>query len=278
MIKSKRFWISAVVFFFAAGLASAAVSDSKGCTDHPLFPTRMAGYSISKCETKDFEAFKFETGKRDKNVVEGRCTFITYRIDDRKNEPSGLAVIRNYENAIKSVKGTIVFSNNQQCMNGKIVKDGKEIWAQAVKGNGQIWLYIVEKAGMVQEITADAEAFGNDIKATGHAAVYGIHFDTGKADVKPESLNALKEVVKLLSSNPGMKLLVVGHTDSVGQIEANMKLSQARAEAVVKELTKSHGVASNRLKAQGAGPIAPVSTNRNEEGRAKNRRVELVEM
>jgi len=70
---------------------------------------------------------------------------------------------------------------------------------------------------------------------------------------------------------------VVGHTDSVGQIEANMKLSQARAEAVVQALTKSHGVAATRLKAHGAGPIAPVVTNRTEEGRAKNRRVELVE-
>ncbi len=278
MIKSKRFWITAVVFFFTTGLVSAAASDQKGCADHPVFPTRMAGYSISKCETKDFEAFKFETGKREKTVVEGRCTMLTYRIDDRSKEPSGLAVVRNYENAIKNAKGTIVFTNSSWIVNGKIEKGGKEIWAQAQKGNGQIWLTIVEKAGMVQEIEANAEAFGNDIKSTGHAAVYGIYFDTGKAEVKPESQAALQEVVKLLSSNPGMKLLVVGHTDSVGQIEANMKLSQARAEAVVKALTKSHGVAANRLKAQGAGPIAPVATNRDETGRAKNRRVELVEL
>ena len=130
---------------------------------------------------------------------------------------------------------------------------------------------------MTQEVVADAAAFGNDLKATGHAAVYGIYFDSGKSDVKPESEAALKEVAKLLSGDPALKLLVVGHTDSVGQLEANMKLSQARAEAVVQALVKGHGVAAARLKAQGAGPIAPVATNRTEEGRAKNRRVELVE-
>ena len=95
--------------------------------------------------------------------------------------------------------------------------------------------------------------------------------------LKTESDAALKEVSKLLSSDPGLKLLVVGHTDSVGVLEANMKLSQARAEAVVQALVRNYGVAGTRLKAQGAGPIAPVATNRTEEGRAKNRRVELVE-
>jgi hypothetical protein len=237
----------------------------------------MPGYSIANCETKDFDAVNFETGKKDKASVEGRRTKLTYRVEDRSKEPSGLEVVRNYENAITSVQGTVLFIDRNRLVNGKIVKDGKEVWAQVEKGNGLIWLTVVEKAGMAQVIVANADAFGNDIKSTGHATVYGIYFDTGKSEVKPESQAALQEVAKLLSSDPGLKLLVVGHTDSVGQIEANMKLSQARAEAVVQALTKNYGVAAARLKAQGAGPIAPVATNRTEEGRAKNRRVELVE-
>ncbi len=277
MKKIKHIWIFAVVFLIAPGLASAAEADKKGCADYPLFPTRMAGYSIADCDTKDFDAFSFETGKREKASVEGRRTKLTFRIGDRSKEPSGLAVIRNYENAIKSVQGTVLFLDKNRVVNGKIVKDGKEIWAQAEKGNGLIWLTIVEKAGMVQQIAANAGAFGNDIQSTGHAAVYGIYFDTGKSDLKPESQAALQEVAKLLAGDPGLKLLVVGHTDSVGELEANLKLSRARAEAVVQALTQSHGVAAIRLKAQGAGPIAPVATNRTEEGRAKNRRVELVE-
>ena len=238
----------------------------------------MSGYFIGDCETRDFDAFKFETNNpREKTSVEGRWTKITYRMFTGSKQPSALAVVRNYENAIKAAGGTVLFVDTNRWVNGNLAKDGKEIWAQAEKGNGLIWLNIVEKGGMTQEIVADAAAFGNDLKATGHAAVYGIYFDSGKSEVKPESEAALKEVVKLLSGDPALKLLVVGHTDSVGQLEANMKLSQARAEAVVQALVKGHGVAAARLRAQGAGPIAPVATNRTEEGRAKNRRVELVE-
>lgn len=81
----------------------------------------------------------------------------------------------------------------------------------------------------------------------------------------------------MISGDPALKLLVVGHTDSVGQIDANMKLSDARAKAVVQALINNYGIAAGRLIARGAGPIAPVATNRSDEGRAKNRRVELVE-
>ncbi|MBI5556375.1 MAG: OmpA family protein [Deltaproteobacteria bacterium] len=277
MKKIKHMWMTAVLFFIATGLAIAAGADKKGCVDHPVFPTRMTGYFISDCEMKDFDAFKFETGKKEKTTVEGRRTKLTYRVEDRAKEASGLAIIRNYENAIKGVNGAVLFTDSNRFVNGRIEKDGKEAWVQAEKGNGLIWLTIVEKAGMAQDIVANADAFGIDIKSTGHAAVYGIYFDTGQAEVKAESQAALQEVAKLLAGDPALKLLVVGHTDSTGQFEANMKLSQARAEAVVQALVASHGVAAARLKPQGAGSIAPVTTNRTEEGRAKNRRVELVE-
>jgi len=276
MKQIKYIWIG-VVFCMASGLAHATAADKKGCTDHPVFPKRMSGYSLVDCEKKEFDAFKLETGKREKTAVEGQRTKLTYQIDDRSKEPSGLAVVRNYENAITSAGGTVLFSNNDRIMNGTIAKDGHEAWAQVEKGNGKIWLTIVEKAGMAQEIVANADAFGDDIKSTGHAAVYGIYFDTGKSEVKSESQAALQEVAKLLAHDPALNVLVVGHTDSVGQLEANQKLSQARAEAVVQALVREFGVAATRLKAQGAGAIAPVTTNRTEEGRAKNRRVELVE-
>ena len=271
-------WIALVSSLALPSVAAAQQPDKAGCKDHPLFPTRMKGYHIAACETKDFDAFAFETGKpREPRVVEGRTTKITYRIEDRTQEPSGLAIVRNYENAVKSVQGTVAASDPNRWMNGKVVQDGKEIWVQAMRGNGQIWLTIVEKQGMTQEIVADAAAFSKGIEAEGHVAIEGIYFDTGKAEVKPESKPALDEITKLLTANPSLKLLVVGHTDSVGQFDANMKLSQARAEAVVQALVKDHGVAAARLKAQGAGPIAPVASNRTEDGRARNRRVELVE-
>jgi outer membrane protein OmpA-like peptidoglycan-associated protein len=130
---------------------------------------------------------------------------------------------------------------------------------------------------MGQEMQAGAEAWSKDLAESGHAAVYGIYFDTDKADIKPESEAALKEMAKLLNGNPKLAVFIVGHTDSTGEYQHNLKLSEARANAVVAALTAKHGIAAGRLKAVGAGPIAPVASNRAEEGRAKNRRVELVE-
>ncbi len=138
----KRFRIRVVVFLIAFSLSSAALPGEKGCADHPLFLTRMPGYGIADCNNKDFDAFNFETGKRDKTVVEGRCTRLTYKSEDRFKEASGLAVVRNYENAIKSLGGAILFVAANRLVNGKIVKDGKEFLVQAEKGNGLIWLTV----------------------------------------------------------------------------------------------------------------------------------------
>jgi outer membrane protein OmpA-like peptidoglycan-associated protein len=96
--------------------------------------------------------------------------------------------------------------------------------------------------------------------------------------LKPESGPALDEIAKLLKDQPQLKVFIVGHTDMVGDPAANVKLSQARAQAVVTALVTKNGVASARMIPFGAGPYAPVATNRSEDGRAKNRRVELVEI
>jgi outer membrane protein OmpA-like peptidoglycan-associated protein len=117
---------------------------------------------------------------------------------------------------------------------------------------------------------------GNDIYNTGHVSVYGIYFDSGKTELKPESDTAMVQISKLLLNNGSLKLYVVGHTDNVGTIDANMKLSKDRADAVVNTLVTKYGIQSTRLKSYGVASLAPVSSNDNEDGRAKNRRVELV--
>lgn len=103
-----------------------------------------------------------------------------------------------------------------------------------------------------------------------------IYFDTGKAEVKPESDAALEEIAKLLQQNPQLKLYVVGHTDNAGTWASNMDLSRRRANAVTQVLSTKHGVEAARLSPQGDGPTAPVASNDTEEGRANYRRVELV--
>ena len=126
-------------------------------------------------------------------------------------------------------------------------------------------------------VTIDAAAMAKDISSTGHVAVYGIYFDTDKADLKPESRPTLQEIARLLKQDAALKLYVVGHTDNVGGFDYNSGLSERRAVAVVKELTANHGIAATRLRAAGVGMLSPVAPNDREEGRAKNRRVELVQ-
>lgn len=252
-----------------------AAADKAGCADHPLIPTRMPGYTIDACKTAEFDGYEFFVGKGPKQRQEGKFTFLTYSID-RKDEQSALAVVRNFENAITKIGGTVVASDAQRWVTGKIVVDGKEAWVQAEKGNGKIWLRIIEKAPMEQHIVADAASFASDLKKTGHVAVEGIYFDTGKAVLKPESTPALVQVAKLLADDASLKLWVVGHTDAVGKVDDNQKLSLARAKAVVTALTTTHGIAAARLEGYGVGPLSPAASNDAEEGRAKNRRVELV--
>ncbi len=265
-----------LVFLLGSGAALAVKPDKPGCSDHSLFPTRMPNYRIHACEVKEFDAYAFRVANGKKQTVEGKFTFITYTVDDRKDDQSGVAVVRNYENALKKIGGAVQGSDPQRWMTGSAVVDGKEVWVEAEKGNSAIWLRVVEKQAMTQHVVADAASFGNDIRATGHVAVYGIYFDTAKSALKPESTPALLEVAKLLTADPSLKLWVVGHTDSVGAVDANMKLAQARAEAVVTALTTTHGIGAGRLKSYGVGPLVPVASNDSDDGRAKNRRVELV--
>ena len=140
-----------------------------------------------------------------------------------------------------------------------------------------VLLEVIETAPMEAGlVTVDASAMAKEIDATGHVALYGIHFDTNMAELKPESDGALQEIAKLMKQETTLRLLVVGHTDNVGGFDANVTLSERRAAAVLQALTTKHGIAAARLRAVGVGMAAPVAPNQTEAGRAKNRRVELV--
>lgn len=260
-------------------LSLTAVSqqkDSPGCTDHPLF-TRMFGYWIHDCDQKDFNAHTFSVGPGKTIQVEGRYWVIRYYPQSTlKPTPSEIQILRNFENAVQKLGGKVLASEKgKEILN--VVQNGKELWVEVwAEFTGKYSLTIVEKKAMAQDIVANADAFSNDLKATGHSAVYGIYFDTGKFDLKPESNQAMGEIAKLLKNDAGLKLYIVGHTDNTGTLEANMLLSQQRANAVVQALIRDHGISAARLNAFGNGPYAPVSTNGTEEGKAKNRRVEIV--
>ncbi len=274
MTTRKTFLILAAAILLPIPAASQQ-KDAPGCKDPSLFPVRMPDYRIEKCETRPFDSYDF-FGPKGRRTVEGELTFIQYTVDRREDDRSGLEVVKNYENALRKIGAKIHASDPQRWVNGVVMVDGREVWAQAEKGNGKIWLRIVRTRPMDQVVVADAAAFANDLKTAGHVAVEGIYFDTASAALKPESGAALAEIAKLLAAEPSLKLYVVGHTDTVGNVDANLKLSQERAAAVIRELTSSHGIAPARLRPFGNGPFAPVASNATDDGRAKNRRVELV--
>ena len=259
-------------------LAAPAVAqpkkDAPSCNDHPLL-TRLPDYWIESCVQKQFDAYKFNVGKG-QSAVEGKFWSIRYQPPaGLTTKPSTLQVLRNVEAAIKKVGGVVVASDSSK-ETLKLTNEGKELWVEVwADYTGKYILTIVEKAAMTQEIVANAEAFANDLRRTGHIAVEGIFFDTGRAELKPESQQAIGEIIKLLKADPVLKVFVVGHTDNVGGLDNNVKLSQDRAQAVVETLVKG-GIDAARLKSFGSGPYAPVASNDEEAGRAKNRRVELV--
>jgi outer membrane protein OmpA-like peptidoglycan-associated protein len=271
------------VLFAAPALAN---DDCENCKDYPGV-SRMPGFYISELETRDFDSqtFTVAEGTDSKEVtVEGRkWSFRFNPHDGATTTPSALQIVRNYQNAVRAAGGQILYELNDgdhRVSTLRFRKAKNEVWmaveAYSDSANRYYFLHIIEKEAMKQEVTANAAAMSRDINTTGRVALYGIFFDTGKSEIKPESAAAIAEIAKMLQETPALKLYVVGHTDNVGAYAANLTLSKSRADAVVAALTTKHGIAAARLVPHGAGPVSPVEPNDNEDGRARNRRVELV--
>jgi OmpA-OmpF porin, OOP family len=276
-------------------LPASAQEDDGGCKDHPLF-SRMPGHYIYQCEHSPFEMRRFPVGqlnsegKAKLKEIEGKFWTIEYAIKDGGTKPSGLQVQRNFQNAARqaggSVEGTYPvwctleldesFREGNSCTDYgttlKLNKGGSEYWTFVNHTNEGYKLYILEMGQMKQDVSVNelAEKLNKD----GFLTLY-INFDTGKATIKPDSSKTLDDAAAALKAASNLKVEVGGHTDNVGAAQANEKLSGDRAQAVMAALVK-RGVAADRMKAKGFGQSAPVADNRSEEGRAKNRRVELV--
>jgi OmpA-OmpF porin, OOP family len=270
-----RLLCSVLMVLAFAVVAQAQEVDVKGSQDHPLL-TRMQNTYIAVYRMAEFDRFVFKTGPKTTEPLEGKKFEIRYVTKKDAVAPTPVAIIRNHQQAVAKIGGATVYED-QRYTTLKLVKDGRTIWVQVDTAWGRgYYLTIVEQQAMAQEVTANAEFFKSGLNSTGHVEVPGIFFDTGQSVLKPESDAAVAEVAKLLKADPSLKVYVVGHTDNVAALDLNMKLSQARAEAVVQSLVAKHGIAATRMVGRGAGPLCPVASNDAESGRAKNRRVELV--
>jgi outer membrane protein OmpA-like peptidoglycan-associated protein len=276
-----------IVALATLAIASTAFgqADAEGSKDFPGI-SRMPNTFLQTYNHLKFDAFKFPIAtvhnQYQYKSIEGERYFIRYKIKEGAELTSPLQKIRNYENAAKASGGQVVWD----LMNGS---NGGEATFKLHKGSSEIWVYlnaytrdyelnIVVVQAMAQEVTVDASAMASSIADTGSVAIYGINFDTASSVIKPDSEPAIDEIAKLLTSNPALTVGIVGHTDMVGDAASNLRLSMARAQAVITALVSKHDIAATRLVAFGAGPWAPLASNKTDDGRAKNRRVELVEI
>ncbi len=242
----------------------------------------------------------------------GKGTFISYRT---QKGVSQYQVLKNYESALKKAGIDILFqcTGSKEC--GENMREfstlGKYIDGDRIRHdcgsnsssyitariktaeNRNTYLFycinaepsmqitqaiIEEKSIQTNLVLVSADEMKKSVREKGKIAIYGIHFNTDSAKIKPESEASLKEIARFLSENPEIKLYIVGHTDNQGKEKYNMSLSQKRGESVIQALTKKFGISKNRLQARGVGPLVPVSSNRENTGKELNRRVELVEM
>lgn len=267
---------SLLVVVVVSSLSMAADQDLKGSKDHPLL-TRMPNFFISEYKDNEFDSYKFIGRDKQPIVIEGHKYFIGYNLKNGAAEPGELKIRRNIQDALKKIGGEVVFDDNFNRVSTIVLqKEGKETWVEVRAFNNKYRLSIVVKETMKQEVVASAEVMGRDINSTGHVAIYGIYFDSGKSDIKPESDAAISEIAKLLQDDGALKVYVVGHTDNDGSFDFNMKLSKDRAEAVARSLSSKHGIAAARLTSSGVASLCPVASNDTDDGKAKNRRVELV--
>jgi OOP family OmpA-OmpF porin len=254
----------------SAQVCLAQDKDAEGCKDSALIG-RFLGSVLTSCKDSADDSFKFTLDKGGPKAVEGEFHQIVYQFPKTASKAQ---VVRNLNTAIRKAGYTMVYDSGEY---GDFTGHMGKTWIQIeIGGGGGITETIVIETQLTQDVVANAAELGGSLATSGHTVVNGILFDTGKADVKPESAAALEEVSKLLEEDPKLKLYVVGHTDNVGILASNMDLSKRRAAAVVQLLITKYGIAADRLSPYGDGPYAPLVSNNTEDGRTTNRRVELV--
>lgn len=246
--------------------------DAESCKDSPLIK-RFPGSHINSCDNKEYEQAEMPVG-RDKDNGDINKTFegeYHYWDIGTREGTSEIQLFRNFESAFQSGGFHVDYEDKPN----RITAHKGNTWILMDLKGAFYYQTIVTVKEMKQEVTADASSLADEINKSGHVAIYGIHFETGKSAIQPDSADTLNQIVKLLGDNPDLKLRVEGYTDNQGNAAANQALSEKRAQAAVAWLG-AHGVAAGRLSAKGFGQANPVADNGTDDGRAKNRRVELA--
>ena len=313
-MKKTTLILVAVASMISTNLFAQKNTDIKGSKDYSMV-SRFKDSYIASYQVKNFDRYymlSLKDNKLDKYEIDGKITRIQYK---SQKEHSVFEIYKSYENALKNAGFKILLmldktncgvNLSEQIYNGEFhglnalsgkhikpdYRDGQFAYLSAKKKIEGKEIYIVAYITYygVPLITFDAvevqsmekglvsvKDLETDIEQNGHIAIYDIHFDSGESVIKPESAEALKNIAEYLNARADKNYIIVGHTDNTGNFEGNLKLSKARADAVKNKLVSKYSVKVEQLITFGDGQTAPVATNSTEAGKAKNRRVEIVE-
>ena len=261
-----------------------------------------AGYDGNRPRQRDYDMYPFWTGS-DFEEVEGRAHISAVRSERRAY--SMHEVRRSLEAMMAEAGGALVFHgripkeasdrhgadlksaysggtghswDGYESMVYRVdLPDARQVWVHArLEAMSSGWV-VVEREGFAQTAALlPASALKQQLDAEGRVVVQ-VNFAVDKADILPDSRPQIDQVLALLRDDPSLRLSIDGHTDATGDVAHNQRLSEARAKRVVATLT-TQGIEAARLEAKGHGQSSPVAGNDTDEGRAENRRVELVRL
>jgi len=265
--------VFAAVFVAASELQHPVIAPIDGFVLRPAAQSKVTDFNEFRFRRKDAQ------GRDEFFVKKGKFWDLHYHKpgdgggDDKSF--SKIEIKENHLEAVKQAGGTIYRDYVGELQFSLTRPDGGISYARLTANDGRYRLQIIDEKPLERNLEfTSADDMFSGLEADGFVAVYGIHFDTDRADLKVGAAKTLEEVVKLLKAHPELKVEIQGHTDATGSDDHNLDLSRRRA-ATVKSYLELYGVATGRLTTTGFGESKPVGDNAIEEGRALNRRVEL---
>jgi outer membrane protein OmpA-like peptidoglycan-associated protein len=237
----------------------------------------MPGYTVGEPTKRNFDKAEFTVQNGDDTQTvsaEGALYTVSYNFDGNGSPQSDIAIQQNYRDALKKLGAQLLYTDGRETT-ARLESGGTTVWLKVDSQETEIDVTALEEKPFVSSIQPPtADSMKAALAKDGRFVLY-VNFDFNKATLKPDAKPVLDQVVALLKNDPALKLEVDGYTDNIGSRDYNVKLSQDRAAAVVAALTAA-GVDALRLSSNGFGPAKPIGDEATAEGRAKNRRVELV--